>query len=342
VALVAAAVLAVPPIAQAATQPSSAPPVPAPIELPGGAGGIGFDDLGFARGIGRVLVPAGRSGALDLIDPATHKVEQVSGFRASARFGGGHGEGTTSADEGGDLLFAIDRTSERVVAVDSRAQAVVADAALGGAPDYVRYVGTTGEVWVTQPDKDRIEIFKLSKANPPRLEHDAFLAVPGGPESLVIDGTRGRAYTNLWTGSSVALDLRSRRAIAQWKNGCEASRGIALDERRALLFVGCAEGKASALDLAHDGTVVGHLESGSGVDIIAYDPEAGHLYLPGARSATLAVIGVSAKGAMSLLGTVATAHGSHCATVDDRHQVWVCDPDRGRLLLFTDAFPPTR
>src|SRR6267142_3892860 len=42
-----------------------------PVELPAGGPGIGFDDLRFSAALKRLLVPAGRSGNLDLIDPAT-------------------------------------------------------------------------------------------------------------------------------------------------------------------------------------------------------------------------------------------------------------------------------
>jgi hypothetical protein len=38
---------------------------------PGGEGGIGFDDPTFSPTLHRVLVPGGRTGNLDLIDPAT-------------------------------------------------------------------------------------------------------------------------------------------------------------------------------------------------------------------------------------------------------------------------------
>ena len=48
---------------------------PAKLALPGGDGGIGFDDLMFSPALHRVLAPAGRTGKLDLIDPNTRKVE---------------------------------------------------------------------------------------------------------------------------------------------------------------------------------------------------------------------------------------------------------------------------
>jgi hypothetical protein len=40
-----------------------------------------------------------------------------------------------------------------------------------------------------------------------------------------------------------------------------------------------------------------------------------------------------------VLGTVPTASGAHCVTADDRGNAWVCDPDRGQLIVFKDAYP---
>jgi hypothetical protein len=34
--------------------------------------------------------------------------------------------------------------------------------------------------------------------------------------------------------------------------------------------------------------------------------------------------------------------GAHCATADDRGQVYVCDPENGQILLFKDSLPPAR
>src|SRR5712692_8174025 len=82
---------------------------PTPLALPGGDGGIGFDDMMFAPSLHKVLVPAGRSGNLDLIDPDTKQITAIGGFRSRASFGGGHSQGVTSADEGHGLLFATDR-----------------------------------------------------------------------------------------------------------------------------------------------------------------------------------------------------------------------------------------
>ena len=60
--------------------------------------------------------------------------------------------------------------------------------------------------------------------------------------------------------------------------------------------------------------------------LIAYNAKLAHLYLPGGDSVTLAAIGIASDGAATVLGTVPTAHDSHCVATDDRDQVYVCDP----------------
>jgi len=312
----------------------------ASIEIPGGSVGIGFDDLRFAPASGSLLVPAGRTGALVLVDPATHGVMAITGFSAKAEFSGGHDDGVTSADEARGWVFATDRTSEMLDIVDPRSRKIVSSVKLGGPPDYVRFVAATGELWVTQPDRERIEIFRLTAGSPPSAAHEAFLSVPGGPESLVVDGKRGRAYTHLWKGKTVAIDVKARTVTGNWPNGCTGSRGIALDEPGPFLFVGCAEGKAVVLD-AGSGKVVSSLAAGDGVDIIDYDAKLSHLYLPGGKSATMAVLGVSGQGKLSMLGTLPTAAGAHCVA-SANGSVFVCDPKKGRLIMFRDTYPASR
>jgi hypothetical protein len=310
---------------------------PTKLALPGGDGGIGFDDLMWAPSLHRVLAPAGRTGKLDLIDPSTQKVDSVAGFSTDAdKFAGGHGEGTTSADAGGGMVFASDRSRGEVELVDPKAMKITGRVKLAGGPDYVRWVEPTKEVWVTEPNKKQIEVFAFDAG---KLVHKGAIDVPGGPESLVVDATRGRAYTHTWNDATVAIDLAKHKEVERWKNGCKGSRGIALDETRALLFVGCDEGKATALDLAHGGKQVGAADTGKGVDIIAYNPTLAHLYVPGGDSATLTILGVAANGTLSVLGSVAAAPDSHCAAVDDANHVYVCDPKQGALLVVADPFP---
>ena len=325
----------------AALLAGATPSAPARLALPGGAGGIGLDDLRFASALGRVIVPAGRTGRVDLVDPATGAAEVVEGLSRSASRDRGHGEGTTSADAGGGYVFAIDRTARSVVAIDPAARRIVTRARLSAGPDYVRWVAPTGEVWVTEPSREAIEIFRL-EARTGRLVRTASLSVPGGPESLVVDPERGLAYTNTVRDSTVAIALRSRGGVARWPNGCRGARGITLDVERGWVFVGCEEGAAVALDAVHGGRPLGTARTGEGVDGIDFSPQLSHLYVPAADAATLAILGVGAHGELAPLGTLPTAPGAHCAAADDHARVCVCDPRGGALLVLQDPHPSSR
>jgi hypothetical protein len=180
-------------------------------------------------------------------------------------------------------------------------------------------------------------VFTHPASGPPQPTSVARIALPDGPESLVVDATRRRAYTHEWGGRTHAIDLGTRKPVAAWDNGCKGSRGIALDEARGFLFVGCEEGKAVVLDAGHDGRVLGSLSPGvDGVDIIAYNGKLAHLYLPGASSATMAILAVAPDGTLRALATVKTVDDAHCVSEDDRGGVWVCDPRHGRLMHVSD------
>ncbi|HEY2797325.1 MAG TPA: hypothetical protein VGK26_05500 [Thermoanaerobaculia bacterium] len=318
--------------------PATAADQPVAIELPGGSGGIGFDDLQFSTRLGRVLAPGGRTGRLFLVDPKNLAVSWIEGFSPSRTYGGGHGEGITSVSEGEDRLFVTDRTARALLVVDPASRKITARAKLAASPDYVRYVAPTREVWVTEPDADQIEIFRLGAADEPPA-HSAFIPVKNGPESLVVDGTRGRAYTHLWEATTLAIDLKTRSVAARWKNLCEGSRGIALDEANGFLFAGCSEGRAVVLDAAHDGKILGNLEiEAAGVDIIDYDRKLHHLYLPGAKSSSTVVLAVGEDGSLTRLAAVPTPAGAHCAVSDQDGRVYVCDPKAGKLLAIPDRF----
>lgn len=304
-------------------------------------GGIGFDDLWFSSELHSVIAPAGGTGCVDLFDSSSLARTSLCGIGPGGAYAGGHGEGTTSADFGAGYVFAIDRTSQSLQVIDPKTKGVVTTAALAGGPDYVRWLASKREVWVTEPDEEQIELFSLASDNPPKLSKAGTVPVKGGPESLVIDDAHGRAFTHLWKGSSVVISIASRAVSQPFPNGCEGSRGIALDAARGQLFVGCSEGKAVVLDVEHGGKVLGSIETSSGVDIISVNLALHHLYVPAASDGSVAVLGVGSQGKLSKLGTLQATEGAHCATSDDQGRVWVCAPDSGSLMVFDDTFQPT-
>jgi DNA-binding beta-propeller fold protein YncE len=309
--------------------------VPAAIALPGGDVGIGFDDLGYSAALGRVLVPGGRTGKLFLVDPATYAVTSIPGFGTAATYTGGHRDGITSVTEGAGFLFVVDRTRRQLCIVDPAKKAIVSRAPLGAAPDYVRWIDPTHEIWVTEPESARVEMYRLVDGKPPHAVRVATVATEGGPEALTLDLKHRRAYTNIAAGTA-AIDIRSRAVVALWDNACNGASGIALDTARGFLFVAGFRGGVRVLDLAN-GAMMDSTQLGAGVDIVSYSPELGHLYVPSSRTSTLAILGVSNGGALSTLGTFPGTADSHSVAAGGK--VFFCDPPRGRLLAVTDPYP---
>ena len=308
--------------------------------LPGGNVGIGFDDLRYSASLHQVLVPAGRSGNVVLIDPDTLKISSVSGFGSVAAYSGGHDDGPTSIDESPGFLYVTDRTEQALLAVDKRTLRILGKVPLKHQPDYVRYVASTKELWVTEPGADQIEVFSIGEDGMP-IRTNAVVPVSNGPESLVLDEPRGLAYSHRWKSSTVAIDLRRRQIVAEWPNDCTASRGIALDEKRGFLFAVCREGTVSVLDVARGGKILSTLTRGSGFDVVGYAPALGHLYLAGSSCACLVTMGVSPAGKLTLLGREPAPKSTHCAVADDKRHVWVCDPENARIWRMNDSFAPS-
>jgi streptogramin lyase len=296
-------------------------------------GSVGFDELTWAPGLHKLVVPAGGTGKVHLLDPSTHAWESVEGFSRSNALRGGHTQGPTSAAEADGFVVTIDRTSRRVVLFDPATHVIVGARELAATPDYVRYEPMAREVWITEPDAERIEVLSLDpKRGEQAFAPVAMIAVTDGPEALVFDHPRGRAYVNGWRGVTVVIDLASHAVRGAFANGCEGSRVLAIDEPRGLLFSACVEGKITTMDLLHGGQVTSRLAYGAGMDALAYDARRGLLHAPSGVTGTMATIEVGAQGELTLASEIATAKGASCAAVDDDGSVWICDPAHGRVL----------
>jgi hypothetical protein len=151
---------------------------------------------------------------------------------------------------------------------------------LSASPDYLRFVAATTEVWISEPSSSQIEVVAMAPGDPPSLSSVALIGIANGPESLVIDQRAERAYTHRWQSSTVVLDVKTRAIVAEWPNGCAASRGLAVDEQRGFFFAGCLEGTLSVLDTGHDGRVLSSIARGAGFDVIGYNSTLGHVFSP--------------------------------------------------------------
>ncbi|TAL85360.1 MAG: hypothetical protein EPN74_08345 [Rhodanobacter sp.] len=319
---------------------ATTPKVAQVVAIPGGQHGLDLDDLGYVPALGRVVVPAGQVGELLLIDPVNLTTSTIAGITGGAA--AAKGAATTSVSYGDGYLFASNHAPAQVVVVDAHNHQVVNRTALASAPDYVRYLAARHEVWVTEPHAKQIQVFHLSDKPTPTLTAVATIEVPGGPESLVFDPARHRAYTNLWGSETVAIDTERDVLTGHWKNGCKGSRGLALDAAHAHLFVGCTEGRVVTLDVADHGRQLASAPAGVGIDILSYSPALQRLYVPAAKSASLDVFAVSAAGTLARVASYAAVAHAHCVTADGHGTAFVCDPRGGRILVYRTASPGAR
>ena len=310
------------------------------VALPGLEMGNGFDDLRFSQTLGKVLAPGNYTGNVYLVEPDTLEVETISGLSSQPMWNGSDTQGPASLDEGDGLIFVGDRTAQSLVVLDPERGEVVAESALDGAPDYVRYVPGTHEVWVTEPYQMRVEVLSIPAAGTPTPKHEAFIALSQLPEGLGVDPTRGRVFSQSIFGSVVlVLDVETRTEIASWKTPCTAMHGnAAIDSKRGLLFVSCRPATAVVLDLDGDGAVLDSFDLDMGAGIPAYAAALGHLYFRGDPGVPIAVLDVADDGMLSSLATLDGANKGHCLAADDRGHVWACDEAGGSLLRFDDAY----
>jgi DNA-binding beta-propeller fold protein YncE len=304
------------------------------VALPGGPP-VGMDYLAYDSATGRLWVPAGNTGNVDVVEVATGKVTTVAGFpTAPARRPGRPRMGPSSAAVGDGVVWIGNRANNELCAIDAHTLARGPCHHLPSMPDGLAYVAATHEVWVTTPSDRSITVVDVSgkKAGPP-----VAIKIDGDPEGYVVDTARGLFYTNVEDKDrTLVIDVRTRKVVASWPAGCGAAgpRGLALDGARHLLFVACTDG-AVARDVGQpgEGKEVGRLKTSGGVDNIDYAPKRGLLFVASGLGGTLTVARVGATGALSAVTSIATAQGARCVVAAGEGTVYVADSAGGRLLV---------
>jgi DNA-binding beta-propeller fold protein YncE len=291
------------------------------VTLPGGGPeGIGMDYIGYDAATNAVWAPAGNTGAVDVIDVATGKIRQVTGFptkevtfRDRKRV-----IGPSSVTFGDGKAFVGNRGDSSVCAVNPKTLERGKCEVLDSMPDGLAYVGPTKEVWVTTPRDKSIRILDAAT-----LKEKAKLTFEGNPEGFAVDAKRHRFYTNLEDKDrTLAIDLHSHKTEATWNPACgeDGPHGLRVDEKTGHLFVACSA-KVEVLNAAGDGAILGSIDTGNGVD--DFDYAAGHVYAGAARDGKLTIARADAAGHLSLVATVATAAGARNPAVAKNGDVYL-------------------
>ncbi len=326
-----------PPHPAAAPVPAPALPatVPATVRLPlpgGGPDGIMMDFLLFNPRTHTVWVPAGNTGAVDVVDVTTEKLTRIAGFKTQdvERHGKKRTVGPSSATLGAPgTVYVGSRGDFTVCAFDEHSLAKQACGILDSMPDGIAYVPATREVWVTTPRDKSVRI--LDGAT---LVQKARLAFDGEPEGYAVDSARGRFYTNLEDKDrTLAIALDSHAIVATWQPNCgdEGPHGLRLAEPDGKLLVACSAA-VHVLDVA-SGAVVGTAQVGDGVDDLDYLAATHTIYAGGARAGSLAVLALHPDGSLAPLRTVTTAPGARNGVATDTGKVYLAHGQGSELIV---------
>jgi DNA-binding beta-propeller fold protein YncE len=323
-----------------APSPSPAPPPAAvtTVALPGGGpDGVGMDYIVFDPRTNTVWAPAGNTGSVDVVDVASGKVRRIEGFATQEieRRGKKRTVGPSSATLGpAGTVYVGNRGDFSVCAIDEKSFAKGACGKLDAMPDGIAYVAKTDEVWVTTPRDQSVRVLDGKT-----LAQKARLPFEGEPEGFAVDATRGRFYTNLEDKDvTLAIDLATHATVATWKPACgeDGPHGLRLAEAEAMLIVACSA-KVETLDVAHDGAIAGSVVTGDGVDDIDYSAGTHSVYVGAAKTATLTVARLDAKGALAIVGTAATKEGARNAAVAADGTAYLAHSTGSELVVVPSA-----
>lgn len=317
-----------------------------PIPLPGTNGTVALDYFAYDRDTGKVWVPASNTGSVDMIDEKTDSVSQITGFRTGEieRRGRKIMVGPTAASIGDGVVYIGNRGDRTLCAIDAKTLArgdCVSVSTDGVTPDGVVYVAATKELWVTTrpapvSSADAAKSLQVFDASDPHhLKWKTKISLDGLAEGYAVDNGRGLFYTNVeGTGTTVVIDVRTRKIVAKWNVGSTDLQGLALDTARKFLFVACADHVAN-IDAAHDGKILDSIQTGAGLDNIDYSAEKKLVYAAASQVATLTIAEVGDDGKFHLKATIPTVKGARGVVAASGDTAYLIDPVEGRMLKLT-------
>jgi DNA-binding beta-propeller fold protein YncE len=296
-----------------------------------------MDYIACDRATGRVWVPAGNTGSVDVIDPQGDKITRIQGFPTSEmeRHGKKRVVGPSAVALGDGVAYIGSRGDSSICAVDTKTLQRGACVILDSMPDGLAFVPSLKEVWATTPRARSITILDVADPSAPRLK--SRIVLEGEPEGYAVDDARGLVFTNLEDKDrTLAIEARTRKVVSTWNPQCgeDGPKGLALDHALNFLLVACAD-HVLALDAGHEGKVLSSLATGDGVDNIDYLESRHELYVGAGKAAKLTVARLDKAGALSSIAAVATAEGARNAVADAAGNAYLTDSVGGRILAIS-------
>ena len=303
-----------------------------------GAGDVTMDYIAFDPATNSLWVPAGNTGAVDVVDVTTSKVRQIPNMPTDQVQGKGGTRvlGPSGVSIGDGVVYIGNRGGSEVCAFHARTLARVACQHLDSRPDGIAYVAPTKEVWVTTPGEQGVRILDATT-----LAEKTKLTYPGNPEGYAVDAKRGRFYTNLEDKDrTLAIDLKTHETVATWNPACGGGgpHGLGLDAAAGYLFIGC-DALAEVMNVGGDGAVMSKVDTGDGVDDIHYDSATHLLYVGAAKAAKLTIARADNSGKLTTVTQVATQNGARNGVVTKGGTVYLAHGGGAKLPALVVVSP---
>jgi DNA-binding beta-propeller fold protein YncE len=235
---------------------------------------------------------------------------------------------------GTKLGFATAGRKKRLIAFDAATLKATKEIETGEGPDALLYVSTTKEVWTMNHRAGTVTCVDAAS-----LEVKATIEVGGALESAVEYVAKGMVFVNVENKSQIAaIDAKKHEVLARWAlDPAKEPTGLAIDEKKGVLFAGCGSGHMAVVDAA-TGKVLATPAIGDHCDACAFDPETG-LAFASCGDGTTTVVRAGEDGTFTAAAKIDTAPGARTCAVDRKtHKLWVCAGTRGkddvRLLVF--------
>lgn len=271
----------------------------------GGEGG--WDYITYDASSNHLFV--GHSMEITVVDAATGKKT------GSVPANGAHGVALV-VDK--NLGFSTNGRAGTVSVFDLKALQPKAEIKAGENPDAIIYDHYSKKVVVMNGrSKDMMVI------DPDSLKVVATVPLGGKLEFAAADPSH--VYVNVEdTGEIASVDSKTWKADQRWKlAGCEEPSGLAIDEKSHHLFSVCGNKKMVVVDVKN-GQIVSTIDTGTGTDGAAFDPELGYALASNGGDGTLTVVSAGKDGKYAVADNVPTQRGARTITVDPKsHKVFL-------------------
>ena len=293
-------------------------------------GNITMDYIAYDPATGSVWVPAINIGVVYVVDTSNDSIREIPDFATNEVEYGGRKrtQGPSGVSVGDSVVYIGNRADSSICAIDAKTLSRKTCGHIDSTPDGVVYVAPTKEVWVTAPRDKSVRVLDSQT-----LTQKEKLTFEGQPEGYAVDAKRGRFYMNYEDKDlTTAIDLTSRKTVAKWPAGCgeDGPHGISLDQDSGFLFVACST-RAEVLDVGGHGGKLSSIDTGDGVDDLAFSPATRMLYVGAAKDARLTVARVDAAGKLTQVAQVPTREGARNGVVTKQGAIYLAHSQRGQF-----------